>query len=340
MATYEPRVRSIFLSALLAVATVLVFLIFRLYVASFLLAFVLTIIFRPVFLRILKRVGNRETLAAILTTILVVIIILIPVGIFATLIINEVADVLASPANIIAHLSNLQHLSIVQRYHIDLKTYAENALNGFVHGIGGLFHNVVQFFIDAILTLISLIYLFKDGGNFSRVILNALPFTKVQAEKLSEDITIGIRAVIGGYLLVAIIQGLVSGIGFWIFGVSNPALWGFVTVIAALVPTFGTSLVNVPAILSLLFNHHIGAGIGLTIWWLTAISIIDNFIGPRFISGRVRIHVLLLIFSIIGGLKMFGALGFLIGPLIVIFFWSILEMFQDRDSDRESAAET
>jgi len=97
----------------------------------------------------------------------------------------------------------------------------------------------------------------------------------------------------------------------------------------------GTSLVNVPAIAFLFVTKHTGQGIGLIIWWLGAVSIIDNFVGPKFISGRVRIHILLLIFSIIGGLQVFGALGFLIGPLVMIFFWSILEMFQDRDTERE-----
>ena len=332
MAVYEPRVRSFFLSGLLASAGILVFLIFRPYVPSLLLAFVLTVIFQPMFRAILKRVGHREGLAAILTTLLIIIIILIPLAVFATLVVREIAGVLATPNSVIFHISQLRLPAGLQRFNGELQLYAQNLLNGLVNDFGNIFNNLTQFFIDVVLIIMSLLYLFKDGRKFHKEILNALPFTKAQTEKLSIDVETGIRAIIGGYLLIAIIQGIVSGFGFWIFGVPNPALWGFVTVIAALVPTFGTSLVNIPAIILLFLGNHIGAGIGLTIWWLTAISIIDNFIGPMFISGRIRIHVLLLIFSIIGGIKFFGALGFLIGPLIIIFFWSVLEMFQEREA--------
>lgn len=337
MPIYDAKVRSIFLGVLLAAAAVLVFLIFRPYIGSLLLAFILSVIFRPLFMSILRRTGHRDTLAAVITTILIILIILVPVAIFATLVFREIGSLLAAPDSVILHPSRIHLPQVLQKANVDLKTYAQNTLNGFINDAGNIFHNVTQFFVDTVLTIISLIYLFKDGHRFRKAILNALPFTKTQGEKITEDVATGIRAVIGGYLLVAVIQGILSGLGFWIFGVPNPALWGFVTVIAALVPTFGTSLVNIPAIIYLFYTRHTGGGIGLLIWWLAAVTIIDNFVGPKFISGRVRIHVLLLIFSIIGGLKIFGTLGFLMGPLIVIFFWSILEMFQDRDTERDIA---
>jgi len=335
MPIYDARVRSIFLGVLLGVATLLVFLVLRPYLSSLLLAFVLAVIFRPMFMKVLRQTGHRDMLAALLTTLLIIVILLVPVAIFATLVFREIGSVVASPDQFILNISKIHLPQIFLRANIDVKTYAQNLFNGFINDFGAIFQNVTKFFVYSVLTLVSLVYLFKDGHKIRRSILNALPFTKTQAEKLSEDMAIGIRAVIGGYLLVAMIQGAVSGIGFWIFGVPNPALWGFVTVLAALVPTFGTSLVNVPAIAFLFVTKHTGQGIGLIIWWLGAVSIIDNFVGPKFISGRVRIHILLLIFSIIGGLQVFGALGFLIGPLVMIFFWSILEMFQDRDTERE-----
>jgi predicted PurR-regulated permease PerM len=140
---------------------------------------------------------------------------------------------------------------------------------------------------------------------------------------------IGIRAVIGGYVLVAVLQGFISWIGFWIFGAASPAIWAMLTLVAALIPSFGASVMYALVILSLLLQHHIGGAIGLFFWWIVAVSIIDNFVGPKFISGRSKINIILLLFSILGGIKLFGPAGFVIGPTIIIFFWSVLEMFQE-----------
>jgi predicted PurR-regulated permease PerM len=330
------RIRDYFLTGMLAIAGILVFLLFRPYISILLLAFVFAVIFNPLFLKILKLTGKKEVLASILTTVIVILIFLVPLIIFGSLVIRQLSSVLQSPDQLLINVSNIHLPGILERANLDLKAYIENILAGFINDAGSIFSNLAKFFVYLTLTFLSLIYLFKDGHKIRRSLLNALPFTDAQSKKLTEDLAAGIRAVIGGYILVAVIQGIVSGFGFWIFGVPNPALWGFLTVLVALIPTFGTSLANIPAILYLLINGQMGHAIGLTIWYVAAISIIDNFIGPRFVSGRVRIHVLLLIFGIIGGINMFGTLGFIMGPLIIIFFWSILEMFQKEDLIEQS----
>ncbi len=178
-----------------------------------------------------------------------------------------------------------------------------------------------------------MIYLFKDGLRIREALFSTLPFTHEQREKLSNDLAAGVRAVIGGYILIAIIQAVVSSIGYTIFDIPNPALWGFVVFFCALLPTFGSGLVNIPMVAYLFITHHTGAAIGFFIWYAVSIGIIDNYIGPRFISGRVDIHPLLIIFSLIGGLSFFGPIGFVTGPLILILFWSILGMFKQREEE-------
>ncbi len=330
MASQE-KIQAYFLYTLLIIAAILVFLIFKPYIPVLLLALVIAVIFRPFYLWMLRRTGGNESFAAALTTAVILLIVIVPLAFFGYLVFKEISSSIAQPNKFLAQLSGTHLANVLQRIDVDLRTYIKNLFGNFFSQIGSVFSNVAGFFVYFVLTVFTLFFMFKDGPRIKDALFADIPFTHQQKTKLSDDIEKGIKAVIGGYFLVAIIEGIVSGFGFWIFGLPNPALWGFVTMVAALIPTFGTSLVNIPAIGFLFLTKPIWHGIGLSIWWLAAISVIDNYIGPRFISGRVNIHILLLIFSIIGGLKMFGPMGFFIGPLILIFFWSIMEMFQTKD---------
>ena len=332
----ENRFQDYFLNAALLISFVLVFLIFKKYVSIILLAFVLTVIFHPIFLKIKAGIGNRDMIASLLTTLLIIIIVLVPLVIFASLVFRELQSALSSENGILFHASNIQLPDYLNKLNVDFKSYVQNIINSFAGDIGNIFQNIAQFFVYLVLCIIALIYFFKDGISIRKALFSTLPFTRKQRTKLSTDLAGGVRAVIGGYILVAIIQGVVSGVGYTVFGVPNPALWGFLAFICSLIPTFGSAIVNIPIIIFLFLNQHTGNAIGMTIWYITSISIIDNYIGPRFVSGRTNIHPLLIIISLLGGLDFFGAIGFITGPLILILFWSILEMFREREEEQEA----
>jgi predicted PurR-regulated permease PerM len=105
------------------------------------------------------------------------------------------------------------------------------------------------------------------------------------------------------------------------------------TVVAALVPTIGTSLSIVPAVIFLLITGQVPAAIGLAIWGLVAVGLVDNFIGPKLIGGSTKLHPVLVLLSIIGGIQFFGILGFLIGPIIMAIFVSMVEMYREEFTD-------
>ncbi len=338
MALTEEQKQNYFLNIILFLSFVLVFFVLKPYISVLLLSFIMVVIFYPVYRYIVKKLRGHEVIGSIITTVLVILVVLIPISIFSMLVISQLNNAFSSGSQPLANISSAHLPGVLKNFNFDANGYAKNFLNNTTSDIGKVFSDITGVFIDLILTVISMIYLFKDGLRIKIALFNALPFTSEQEQKLALDMKTGIRAIIGGYFLIAILQGIISGIGFTVFGIPNPALWGFVAIIAALLPTFGTSLVNVPAAAFLFINHRTGAAIGLLIWWLAAISIIDNYIGPRFISGRVRIHILLLIFSIIGGLEFFGAIGFILGPLAIIFFWSILEMYQKKNIGTEKPA--
>ena len=126
---------------------------------------------------------------------------------------------------------------------------------------------------------------------------------------------------------MAATQGVVSGIGLSLFGVPNPVLWGVVAGFAALIPTLGTSLVLIPAALFLLTKGAFVAAIGLFIWALFAVGLIDNFLSPRLVGKGAQLHPLLVLLSVLGGISLFGPAGLILGPLCSSLLLALLSIY-------------
>jgi predicted PurR-regulated permease PerM len=137
-----------------------------------------------------------------------------------------------------------------------------------------------------------------------------------------------VYSIFAGSIIVALVQGILTGIGFTIFGVPNPALWGSIASVAALIPGVGTALVVVPGILYLFFTGSTGYAIGLLVWGILAVSLIDNFLGPILVNRGVKIHPFLILLSVLGGLIFFGPVGFLLGPIILAFLFALLDIYR------------
>ena len=127
-------------------------------------------------------------------------------------------------------------------------------------------------------------------------------------ETIFNKLAVAINSVIRGNLAVALIQGILTAVGFALFGVPNPTLWGSVAAIAALVPSVGTALVLLPAILFLYWGEALSA-LGLLLWGATAVGLIDNFLGPKLAGRGMRLHPFLILLSILGGIAFFGPLS-------------------------------
>ncbi len=137
-----------------------------------------------------------------------------------------------------------------------------------------------------------------------------------------------IRGVVFGSLIIACIQGVVAGIGLAIFGVPAPLIWAGLVVIAAQIPMLGTATVMFPAIGYLLLTGNIGAALGLTAWAMLAVGLVDNVIQPFVVGERTRMHALLILLSMLGGLQYFGPMGFILGPTVLATFLVLLEMYK------------
>jgi len=183
-----------------------------------------------------------------------------------------------------------------------------------------------------ILMIMTLFYLLKDGKHWKRSIISITPLSEEHLTEIFSKLESAVNRILKGSFLIAIIQGLLVSVGFSIFGVPNPALWGVVAGIASFVPTFGTSIVSVPAMLYLFFNGFQAQALGLLVWSVVVIGLVDNALSPYFISKDTDISSLFILLSILGGIALMGPIGLLIGPLVVSLLYSLVSIYRKETS--------
>ena len=135
-------------------------------------------------------------------------------------------------------------------------------------------------------------------------------------------------SVIKGSIFVALIQGVLTGLGFTIFGVSSPVLWAGVATITALIPGVGTSLVIIPAVLYLFTTSTTINAVGLLLWGVVAVGLVDNTLGPKLVAKGAKIHPFLILLSALGGIGFYGVIGFILGPITIAFLFALFDIYK------------
>ncbi len=316
-----------FFIALFGLVIVLLIGVFFPFISILAIAAALAVVFKPVMLFLQKMFFNSKITAVILTVILAIILIAVPISIFGSVVFKETQHVynyISGNENFFGSIEQLLHRVIPG---IDFKTSFDQAIAGVTGSLTSIFATTAKVMVYFVLSLVAFFYFLKDGKNFVDILLRLSPLKQEYDHKILVTTEKAINSIIRGSLVVALVQGIMTGVGFWIFGVPNPALWGSITIIAALVPTIGTGLVTIPAAIFLFTTGHTFAGVGLLIWGLVGVGLIDNLLGPILIGRGVNIHPFLIILSVLGGLSFFGLAGFLLGPLILSLFFALSELY-------------
>lgn len=198
-----------------------------------------------------------------------------------------------------------------------------------------LVKNLFTFLVDLVILLFALFFMFRDGHQIVRGVRHLLPFEQpIQEDVLREsrDLIFGSVAVA---LVIAGIQGLLGGTAFAIGGISNPIFWGVVIAFFSLVPVVGSALIWVPGALYLGFTGHWGKALAVLVICGGVAGIADNIVRPLLLRNRTRLNDLLLFIAVLGGLKVFGLLGLVVGPAVVAAAMGIFRAYMHQ---RELAA--
>ena len=189
--------------------------------------------------------------------------------------------------------------------------------------------------LQIIITFFMLYYLFKDGPALIKRMQGILPLSKKHKTIVYDKLKNTTHAVMYGSILIALIQGALGALGFWIFGINSFFIWGMVMAIFALVPIVGTAIIWIPAALYLIAKGAtngnmtlVWSGVGLLIYGTLVISSADNLLKPKLIGNRSGMHPVVVLLGVLGGLSLFGFAGFLIGPLILAALTSFADIYQ------------
>jgi predicted PurR-regulated permease PerM len=323
----------------LAIALYVCWLMLQPFFKVLLWAAVLAVVFYPMHRRILSRTSH-PTLSAAMSTLLVVVFILLPATFITVAVVRELSGVATSLPGGLSNFS-ISSLPVVGRLmdwagqyiHVDpeaaerfvaerVEAWASVLAGSTLMVVGGAVGAIVQM----VLVVFTLFYLFRDGERIRVAAYELLPIQRVQAH----DIALRTREVIGatvyGVLVIAAIQGTLGTLIFWVLGLPSPLLWGVVMFFLSMIPMAGAFLVWVPAAAYLALTGAFVRAAILVAWGLLVIGSIDNFLSPRLVGQRARLHELLIFFAVLGGLEVFGVLGLILGPVVVAVTLALVEM--------------
>jgi predicted PurR-regulated permease PerM len=201
---------------------------------------------------------------------------------------------------------------------------APNVLGSISELLLGLF---IMFFV--------MFYGFREGQGFIRYLKELLPLETSLKDSLFDELRTVTQAVLYGQVLTAVIQGGLGGIGLLVFGVPNALFWGVIMIITAFLPILGTPLIWVPAGVGLIIDGAVTRGVLLLIFGATIVMNIDNFLKPKLVSDRTNVHPVLILIGVLGGLKVFGFIGMLVGPLILALLVALIKFYEEHYKRRK-----
>ena len=327
-----------FLLAILTGTFILAFFIFRPFLYPLILAIVFTVVAQPLHQKIFILTRGRQGLAALLTTLLIIAFIFVPLIFLGVQIFQEAQQLYLSLTenggkdtvlNIVSGaIDNFKkYFPATQEFSINIDSYVKQGISWLLQHLGAVFGSFAKMLVHSFVFLVALYYLLKDGQKLKAAIIALSPLSDADDETIFTKLERAVNSVMKGNLLIALIQGGLTTAGFAIFGVPDAILWGSVAAIAALIPGIGTALVLTPAILFLFLTGKLFFALGLLAWGVVAVGLIDNFLGPKLIGRGMRLHPLPTLLSVLGGIVVFGPIGFLLGPLTISMLFALLGIY-------------
>lgn len=341
-----------FLIVLVLLSLYLMYGVIRPFMHTGIISIVIAASFSPLYNRILAKVGNRDMLASGAVISILVICFALPVTVFLSGLIPQAVDSiravndwiritdfdqLTNQSGILSAMQWLQQkLPFIDPLELDIKhnvtLFSKSAGQAVISFATSALGDTVTFFFHFLLMLLIVFFLLKDGKKMLAAVKYLCPMREEQEDNIINTLRQVSRSVLVGGLLVAVLQGIVGGFGLAMVGI--PALfWGTVMGFCSLIPVVGTGLVWIPASLYLLIVGEWQSALFLLLWCALPVAAIDSFLRPYFMKDSARVSVFFIFMSILGGIKAFGILGILYGPLILSFFMVMLTIYGEEFAD-------
>jgi len=342
-------VRWLTLVAALLLALYLCWRLIQPFLDVLLWAMVLVVVFQPVHRRLSARLG-RPSWAAACSTILVIVTILLPVTLVTLAVVQELrllaGTLETNPIQLLNFdspilgplLRRLDRYVDLERFQSEefVRTHLEAWTRALAAGTLGVVGGTLAVIVQMFLVVFTMFYLFRDGDAISRAAYEMVPLDEAQAHDVLERTEEVIGATVYGVIIIALIQGSLGAFIFGVLGLPSPLLWGVVMFFLSMIPMAGSFLVWAPAAVFLALSGSWSRALILVAWGVLVVGSIDNFLSPRLVGKRTRLHELLVFFSVLGGLQLFGVLGVVLGPVVVAITLALIEMVRQANRPPEA----
>ncbi len=342
-----------FLLLLLVVSVAFVWVLWPFYGAVFWGA-IFALMFTPLFVRLLKAMPGRRTLAALAALAIILLLVILPLGLIVASLVQEASAVYqrmqsgefslsiyfqevysALPAWVIGMLDRFGLSStgvILERVSASLSKGSQFLATQAINIGQNAFDFIVSFFVMLYLVF----FLLRDGGALARRIRDAVPLESGIKRELSGKFVTVIRATVKGNVVVAMLQGALGGLIFWMLGIHAPVLWGTLMAFLSLLPAVGAALVWGPVAIYFLVTGAVAKGLVLTAFGVLVIGLVDNILRPLLVGKDTKIPDYVVLVTTLGGMAIFGLNGFVIGPVVAAMFMAVWDLFAKA---REEAAQ-
>jgi predicted PurR-regulated permease PerM len=306
---------------------------------------VLAILFIPLYRRLLRATGQKPNLSALLTLLSIVVMVIIPVAMISASLVQQAVGVYdkVSTGHIDFGLYFRQIIGalpqwlvgLLERFDLTSMASLQQKLTSTASQVSqfaakyalNFASNTFDFLVSMTIMLYLLFFLLRDGHSLAGRIKTAVPLSREYKQRLFSNFTTVIRATVKGNVLVAIAQGALGGLIFWLLHVQAPMLWAVVMAFLSLLPAVGAAIVWAPVAVYFLVTGSVWQGVVLIAFGVFVIGLVDNFLRPVLVGKDTKMPDYVVLLSTVGGMALFGLNGFVIGPVVAALFIASWDLF-------------
>lgn len=346
----KPQLFTAVFFALLLLLLYQIALMFRPFLFPVMWAMILAHVTYPVHVRLTARLGGRDALSAWCLTLGVLAIVVVPVLLMAVMLVREAVGAELAVRGWIeaggiqrlpAQLSQVPMVggaleNLIGRYLLQpdaleelVRSSAQIVSGFFVDQLSSLLKNTFLLVSTFLIILFTLWFLYKDGRRWLWFLYDLVPLDDAQKQKIVARLDITVRAVVKGVLLTAVVQGLLAGAAYAALGVPFAVVLTALTILLAPLPFGGTAFIWGPVALYFLMVGSMGKALVLLAWGIGVVSTVDQFLRPWLIGQDVQMPVLFLVFSILGGLALYGLIGLFVGPILTSILMTVISIYRE-----------
>lgn len=320
--------------ALLVGVSILLFFVFAPFIQILALAAVFAVLLHRPYKLLTRSLFGFGSVAATIVVTLVLVFIIGPLFFLGSQIFHEAQNIYVG-----AQGNGAQYVQTVQAaiehpiarlypdFSFNISAYVGNILSFISSNLAAIVSQTLYLTLETFLLLLALFFFLRDGETLLTLIKATSPFGKSETQEILSNLNVTVQAVVKGVLVVALLRWILITIGFYFFHVPNAVLWGSIGGIVGAVPGLGAPIAFVPAIIYLYLSGHTLGAVGLTVFGLIVMTLVDNILTPYFFGRGFPVPSVFVLFSILGGILFFGPLGFILGPLVFSMFLSMFHIY-------------